>query len=131
LSRSSERAFNPRPFDAAAIAARVRALVGGHDHSEIAARRLGVSELALRVTTDEDEPMPTLTVLAAVVRELGVDPTWLLTGSYNAVTHRRVLEGHDGEPDRPVAARLTRGRPPRHAESDRPQSHSAHVRLEA
>ena len=31
-------------------------------------------------------------ILGALVRSLGVDPHWLLTGSYDATSHRQVLE---------------------------------------
>jgi hypothetical protein len=88
------------------IAARVRGLLGGQDSGDVAttARRLDVEELALRMTIDEDSPHPVVDVLVAVIATYGVDPTWLLTGDYDAQTHRRALDG-DREA---VAEALTR-----------------------
>ena len=57
-----------------------------------AARRLAVGEIALRTALDEVAPVLTPEVVAAVVREYGVDPTWLLTGDYDSQTHRMALE---------------------------------------
>lgn len=77
----------------AEIAARIRGLIGGRDASiGAAALRLRVDETALRMSLDEISPYPTIDVVAAVVRDYGVDPTWLLTGMYNRATHRTSLE---------------------------------------
>jgi hypothetical protein len=57
------------------------------------AERLGVSEVALRTSIDTLSPHPTADVLAAVIRLYGIDPTWLVTGRYDAQTHRSVIEG--------------------------------------
>ena len=78
----------------AAIAARLRSLIGGQDagHLLATAGRLGVSETALRQSTDERSPNPTLDLLAAVVNGYGVDPTWLLYGEYDGATHRTAME---------------------------------------
>jgi hypothetical protein len=77
------------------IAVRVRGLLGGQDSGDLAAtaRRLDIEELALRMTIDEDSPHPVIDVLVAVIATYGVDPTWLLTGEYDAQTHRRALDG--------------------------------------
>ena len=56
------------------------------------ALRLGVDEQALHKSIDDILPDPTLDVLVAIVREQGVDPTWLLTGEYVPATHQRALE---------------------------------------
>jgi hypothetical protein len=79
--------------DSQRIAARVRGLIGGQDGGNLAvvATRLGVSELSLRLTIDESSPQPTLAVLLAIIREYAVDPTWLLTGQYDAATHRQAM----------------------------------------
>src|SRR5438132_1359294 len=81
--------------DTYAIAARIRSLVGAQDFQDIegVARRLRVPEFALRMSLDDDAPQPTLEVLAAIVREYGVDPSWLIHGEYNAATHHAVLDG--------------------------------------
>ena len=44
------------------------------------------------MSVDKISPYPTIDVVAAVVRDYGVDPTWLLTGEYNSATHRSSLE---------------------------------------
>lgn len=77
-----------------ALAGRIRGILGGQDSGviEATARRLGVSELSLRLSIDESEPHPTVEVLLALVRHYGVDPTWLLTGEYDANVHRAALE---------------------------------------
>ena len=81
-------------IDPGAIAARIRGLIGGQDRGLLAAaaQRLLVTEVALRISVDELEPHPALDVLAALVRVYGVDPTWLLTGEYDAATHRAALD---------------------------------------
>ena len=61
------------------------------------ARRLRVDEVSLRMSVDDLAPYPTVDVIAAVVREYGVDPTWLLTGEYDAGSHRTVADLHTGE----------------------------------
>jgi hypothetical protein len=80
--------------DRFSIAARVRGLVAGQDAGDLAetAYRLGVEELALRMTIDETSPHPVIDVLTAVIAHYGVDPTWLLTGDYDAGTHRAAAE---------------------------------------
>jgi hypothetical protein len=81
--------------DRTGIAARLRGLFGGQDSSDLGelAARLGVEELSLRMSVDELSPHPTVEVLAAVIRVYGVDPSWLLTGEYDAGTHRSAMEG--------------------------------------
>jgi hypothetical protein len=81
-------------LDSREIAVRVRALIGGGD-VEHAAERLSVSERTLRISVDELAPRPTLEVLAAIIREYGVDPSWLLFGVYDSATHRAAME-YDG-----------------------------------
>lgn len=85
-------------FDRIGIAERLRELVGGLDSPFLVetAARLGLEELSLRMSIDIDSPHPTVEVLAAVVREFGVDPTWLLTGVYDAATHRSAMENGTG-----------------------------------
>lgn len=83
--------------DRSAIAARARALIGGGAASSIleAAERLGVSDVALRVTLDPVSAHPVLDVLAGMVRIYGLDPTWLLTGEYDGWSHARTADrGH-------------------------------------
>ena len=83
-----------KALDSRAIAGRLRGLIGGQDfgHLDQTAERLGVSELALRLSVDPRSPHPTLDVLAAVVREYAVDPCWLLYGEYDSVAHTVAME---------------------------------------
>jgi hypothetical protein len=75
------------------IAARLRALLMGQDGGDlgVTASRLKVDATSLHMSIDETAPYPTLDVIAAVIREYGVDPAWLLTGLYDTVTHRTAL----------------------------------------
>ena len=79
------------------IAARIRALIVDQSAAGLnaVAGRLRVDEQALRRSIDEALPDPAIDVLVAIVRDLGVDPTWLLTGEYAAATHERALESDD------------------------------------
>jgi len=108
------------------IATRLRGLLAGQDGGDLAAtaRRLGVEEVSLRMSIDELSPFPTIDVLTAVVGLYGVDPTFLLTGRYDAATHRRALQGNSadaadairhiagGPAERPTVAQPT-AEPPR------------------
>lgn len=86
-----------------AIAARIRGLIAGQHNGDLGAvaDKLGVDEMSLRLSIDELSPYPTMDVLAAVVQVYGVDPTWLVTGIYNASTHRN---SEEGSPDSAGAA---------------------------
>jgi transcriptional regulator with XRE-family HTH domain len=102
--------------DPHAIAARIRGLIGGQDQGiiERIARRLGVSAMSLRLSVDDDEPTPTIDVLNAMVRVYGVDPTWLITGEYDAASHRVAVESearHTGVEVAKLVARIP-GAPP-------------------
>ncbi len=89
--------------DNAAVAARIRGLISGQgDIGEVAAR-LHIDEVALRISTDELSPYPTMNVIRAVIREYGVDPSWLLTGDYSAASHREALQANTSELPRVVS----------------------------
>jgi hypothetical protein len=81
-------------FDRFAVAGRIRTILGEDvaDPAQLA-RRLGVGEWTLRVSLDPNAPEPTVEVMLAVVRVYGVDPSWLLTGEYDPVTHRAAADG--------------------------------------
>jgi hypothetical protein len=81
-------------IDPTQIAARLRALLVHVDESGLAnlASRLSVDVNELRESLDAARPRPTIPILAAVVREFGIDPCWLLTGEYNSQTHYASLE---------------------------------------
>src|SRR3954471_17030022 len=84
--RSSYRTQCMLAFDNRLVSKRIRGLIAGQDGGNIAATaaRLRVAEVSLRMTVDELSPQPTLEVLLAIVREYGVDPTWLMTGEYDS-----------------------------------------------
>lgn len=88
-------------FDRRGIAERLRALLGEQHSAMLAAtaQRLGVSERDLLLSIDERSPHPTLDVVAAIVCEYGVDPSWIIYGDYDSATHHESLE---------KGARLTR-----------------------
>jgi hypothetical protein len=75
---------------------------------EATARRLNVSEVALRISIDEIEPHPALEVLIAVVRHHGVDPTWLVTGQYDATSHRAAISDEASRSNTVVAELLAK-----------------------
>ena len=81
------------PLDSKAIAARLRSVLPSLRRGRFAAcaQRLGVSEVALRMSIDPDEPHPTLEVVAAVVQHYGVDPCWVMSGEYDPAAHRAAI----------------------------------------
>jgi hypothetical protein len=79
------------------IASRIRGLLSGQGDLATLAARLHVDEVALRISIDELSPYPTVAVIAAVIREYAVDPSWLLTGIYRAATHREALRAATAE----------------------------------
>ena len=83
-----------------AISVRLRALLGLDRGTpiELAAERLHVSEVALRMSVDRWSPNAAQDVLIATIREYGVDPSWLLTGVYSAATHHEALDA-----ERPIS----------------------------
>lgn len=90
------------------IAARLRGLIGGQHLGNLGAvaAKLGVDEVSLRMSIDELAPYPTVDVLAAVIIEYGVDPSWLLTGEYNKSTHRNSAEAARGQAASVIRAML-------------------------
>jgi hypothetical protein len=79
------------------IAARLRGLLSGQGEPQALAARLRVDETALRMSIDLVSPYPTLDVIAAVVREYAVDPSWLITGEYDSGSHRAAIEAGTAE----------------------------------
>jgi hypothetical protein len=113
--------------DRRGIAERLRGLFGRHQGGDLGlvAERLGVDEVALRISVDELAPYPTLEVITAVVEGYGVDPSWLLTGDYDSRTHMRVLGDRrqpEGDSLRQLIQELNRPAPlafPRDEERER------------
>ena len=114
--------------DAKSIAARIQGIIGGQDRGNLAttAARLGVSEVALRISIDPDSPHPTFAVLAAVIQHYGVDPTWLVTGEYDAATHRAAVDEDAAATRAQLTALLARQLP-----DDRRHAIHPDLRLEA
>ena len=77
------------------IAGRIKGLISMSDRAQVesAATRLGVDQQTLRLALQQESPTATLTVLNAVIRVYGLDPTWVMTGKYDAGTHRVALGG--------------------------------------
>lgn len=112
-------------FDPHVIAARLRGLMSNDLlNVEKAARNLGVSEVALRMSVDELSPHPALEVIVAVVRWYGVDPTWIITGEYDVDTHRALLDGESESDDLPsdIALLIAQHIPPPLSGPERPLS---------
>lgn len=94
------------PVESKLIAERLRSLIG-RDYSRLDAfaTDLGVSVVDLKASIDEQSPQPTLQVIIAMVRWYGVDPTWIVTGEYDAARHRTAI-GDDEAPATSVIADL-------------------------
>ena len=73
-----------------AIAQRIKGLVSMSDRAKLAsaAARLDVDLEDLEGAIKAESPTAILRVVAAMVRVYGLDPSWLITGRYDAVTHR-------------------------------------------
>jgi len=84
-------------FENREIAARIRGLLSGQGEPGVLAARLRVDETALRMSIDELSPYPTLDVIAAVVREYGIDPSWLITGDYDSTSHHAAIQASTAE----------------------------------
>jgi hypothetical protein len=86
-------------LDRRGIASRIRALLRTQDQTALAAlaERLKLPVAALRAAVDALAPMPGVDVLAAIVAEYGVDPSWLVTGEYDLTVHRSVLDREPNE----------------------------------
>jgi hypothetical protein len=116
------------------VAARLRALLTpalSSTRLRTVAARLDVTASVLRASIDESEPHPSAAVVLAVVRQYGVDPTWILTGEYNAVTHREALE-HPASVERLLARTALRNDlldrpPPRRLASDNSVRRDTHA----
>jgi hypothetical protein len=74
-------------LDREGIAARIRSLIAPENDMRATAELLRVPIHDLKSAVDPLIPFQTLGVLEAVVREFGVDPTWLITGDYDIRTH--------------------------------------------
>jgi hypothetical protein len=82
-------------IDWRAVSDRVRIVTGVPDRNDLrdAARQLSVSEAQLRDAVTGRFRLGWQKVLSAVVRQHGIDPSWILTGRYDGTTHTASLEG--------------------------------------
>jgi len=91
--------------DRAGFSARLKQIFESHQLSvESMAEWLCLDVQAIEAAMEGD---PTLPVIVAVVREFAVDPTWLITGDYNASTLRSAID----DPVRAVSEVLRRTEP--------------------
>src|ERR1051325_4661816 len=74
-------------LDPEGTAQRIRALIAREPQPASAAELLRVPKSELKAAIDPVAPFQSMNVLEAVVREYGVDPTWLITGDYDVRTH--------------------------------------------
>jgi hypothetical protein len=83
------------------VAERIRGLVRVEDEQELlaAAERMGVDARYLRESLDGTSRLSALRVVNAVVRTYGLDPSWVLTGVYDAQTHKAALRQDANEID--------------------------------
>jgi len=102
-------------LDREGVAERIRSLIANEPDPFRAAELLRVAPGELKSAIDPVLPFQSLAVLEAIVREYGVDPTWLITGDYDIRTHvqsvddgpwivksilnERLLQRSVGEPD--------------------------------
>jgi hypothetical protein len=87
------------PLDWNGVSGRIRGLVSMSDQAQLsaAANRLGVEERHLRDAIEQQSRTSTLKVIAAIVRVYGLDPTWVLTGTYDSTTHRVAIQRDSSE----------------------------------
>lgn len=104
-------------FDRFGISARLRVLLAKSMEAGLpdVAKTLGVAEHSLRLSVDETSSYPSIDVLVAVTRRYGVDPSWLVTGDYDAATHLLATtaeeEGHPSAIHRLIMSLTTQQRP--------------------
>lgn len=94
-----------------AVGDRIRGLVSASDQANLAlaAQRLRVSESQLRDAVNDRWRVASMNVVVAVVIVYGLDPTWVLTGTYDSATHRTALEGDRAEIELLVKRLVTDG----------------------
>jgi hypothetical protein len=88
--------------DWSGVSGRIKAFIGMSDQAQLstAAVKLGVEERHLRDAIQHQSRFSTLKVISAMVRVFGLDPSWVLTGKYDAATHRVAMEGDSAAIDR-------------------------------
>ena len=71
----------------------------GQDEAAVAqiAERLDVDPESLRSIMHRRAWQFDLRALAAIIRLYGLDPSWVLTGRYDSVTHRTALDANTDE----------------------------------
>lgn len=101
---------DPVAIDWAGVVGRIKGLVSISDQAQqqSAATLLGIDERHLRAAIQHESRLSTLKVVAAVVRVYGLDPTWVLTGHYDAATHRSALQGDSAAIDELLSRLVTK-----------------------
>ena len=116
-------------LDLLAIAERIRCVVAGNQADVdllASAERLRVDPQSLARSIRVEHPRPSLAVLTAIVRDYGIDPSWLVHGDYDLAAHALALEkGATITPDDVV--RLVDS--PRHVKVDDGPEHRAQGQL--
>jgi hypothetical protein len=76
------------------IGRRIRTLANMSDKAVLAktAARLGVTEQELTQTIDAASSTAAVKVIRAAVLVYGLDPSWIISGKYDAETHRAALK---------------------------------------
>ena len=89
-----QRTINLMTIDWRGIARRIRGLASLSDKAVLTktAARLDVTEQELADTIDAASPTSAVKVIRAVVRVYGLDPSWVVTGRYDAETHRAAMQ---------------------------------------
>jgi hypothetical protein len=97
-------------LDWAGVLDRIKGLVSMSDQAQqqVAATLLGIDERHLQAAVKHESRISTLKVVGAVVRVYGLDPTWILTGNYDAATHRIALQGDSAAIDELLSRLVTR-----------------------
>lgn len=86
-------------IDWSAVSDRVNTLINLPTQDDVAsaAAKLGVKHYQLQETIERSSRISTLKVAAAISRIYGLDPGWILTGSFSEETLRVALKGNAQE----------------------------------
>lgn len=93
------------------VAERIQGLMRVEDEHEllVAAERMGIEARYLRESLEGTSRLSAIRVVNAVVRTYGLDPAWVLTGQYDAATHKVALRQDAEEIDREIRRLVSSG----------------------